>query len=113
MKHEKPRVIAMSTQGSPYPTREGERSKFRAAWVCAIPLRTVRASRGCVRVREWGRIPEPDREAVLLRFIRGLEAFIVSVCDADSAADPGTVRKAEERLVSLERDLRLLREQRP
>ena len=57
-------------------------------------------------------MPAPDRETVLLRFIRDLEAFVESACDLDSAADPETVRKAEERLASLERELRLMREQR-
>ena len=58
-------------------------------------------------------MPAPDRETVLLRFIRDLEAFVESACDPDSAADPETVQKAEERLASLERELRLMREQRP
>ena len=40
-------------------------------------------------------MPRPKTEAELSRFIR----------DPDSAADPETVRKAEERLASLEREL--------
>ena len=44
-------------------------------------------------------------EAGLLRFSRDPETFLESVRDPDSAADPETVRKAEERLASLEREL--------
>ena len=58
-------------------------------------------------------MPAPDRETVLLRFIRNLEAFVKSARDEGSAADPETVRKATERLASLEWELRRLREQRP
>lgn len=50
---------------------------------------------------------------MLLRFIRDLEAFVGSARDEDSAADPETVRRATERLASLERELRLMRKQRP
>ena len=49
----------------------------------------------------------PETEAELLRFIRDLQAFIESAHDPYSAADPETVRKATERLATLERELRL------
>ena len=52
----------------------------------------------------------PKTEAELLRFIRDLQAFIDSARDPYSAADPETVRKATERLATLERELRLMRE---
>ena len=54
----------------------------------------------------------PKTEAELSRFIRDLEAFVASARDKGSAAEPKTVRKATERLTSLERELRRLRAQR-
>ena len=57
-------------------------------------------------------VPRPKTEAELLRFIRDLETFLESARDPNSAADPKAVRKAEERLASLERPPRRLRERR-
>ena len=52
----------------------------------------------------------PKTEAELLRIIRDLGAFVASARNEDSAADPETVRRATERLASLERELTRLRD---
>lgn len=58
-------------------------------------------------------MPTPDREAVRLRFIRDLGAFIKTSAPNDDPAKTAAVEKVEARLVSLERELRLLGAQRP